>query len=446
MKLPSRIQEIIDELIDQFEFADDSSRPWIIGFSGGKDSTVLLTLVWMCLKRLQETIPNYTFRREVYVVCNDTLVENPIIETYVEDVLGFIERSALEQGLPIIVRKTVPKLDETFWINVIGKGYPVPNNTFRWCTDRLKIKPTSTFLHEQINEKGEAIVLLGTRYSESATRERSIKKHEVKNQRLSPHPASPNTKTYAPIKKLHLEEILYIINAFPSPWGFDNSILFKIYADASSDDYECPTVVTSKEHKSCGQSRFGCWTCTVVKQDKSMSSLIKSGQNWLTPLLEFRDKLQNDRNKGVNRQPTRRNGQEAISEDGVNQGNYTPEYRQKILRSLLSIQKDIQIERPHLNLITNQELIAIQVIWNRDLIFENSVSEIYKSIYGKDVASKSFKTISSVERRVLKEVCENDKKMYAMIENLISVQETKSLLVSNRGINNEIEKVIEANI
>ena len=177
--VPKKIQGIIDELVDQYEFSDDSSRPWIIGFSGGKDSTVLLTLVWMSLQKLQETIPNYKFRREIYVVCNDTLVENPIIESYVDDVLLDIEKSALEQGMPIIVKKTAPKLDETFWINVIGKGYPVPNNTFRWCTDRLKIKPTSDFLHQQINEKGEAIVLLGTRYSESSTRERSIKKHEI---------------------------------------------------------------------------------------------------------------------------------------------------------------------------------------------------------------------------------------------------------------------------
>ena len=243
-----------------------------------------------------------------------------------------------------------------------------------------------------------------------------------------------------------MEEIWYIINAFESPWGFDNSILFKIYADASSDDYECPTVVTSKEHKSCGQSRFGCWTCTVVKKDKSMSSLIENGQSWLKPLLEFRDQLQADRNIGKNRQSTRRNGQVSISEDGVNQGNYTPEYRYNVLKSLLEIQKEIQHIKPYLTLITNQELIAIQVLWNRDLIFDYTVSDLYKTVYGKDVISSGFKGISPVERRVLKEECEEDANLYSIIENLISVQETKSLLVSNRGINNEIEKVIESNI
>ena len=159
IKIPEKIQKIIDELLDQYEFADSTQRPWIIGFSGGKDSTVLLTLVWLSLKKLKKTIPNYKFKREVYVVCNDTMVENPIISSYVEDVLVFIEKEALDQGLPIRVKKTTPKLDQTFWINVIGRGYPVPNNQFRWCTDRLKIRPTSGFLHEQIDERGEAIVL-----------------------------------------------------------------------------------------------------------------------------------------------------------------------------------------------------------------------------------------------------------------------------------------------
>ena len=446
VKIPAKIQVIIDELVDQYEFSDQSDRPWIIGFSGGKDSTVLLTLVWLCLKKLKETFPNYNFKRDVHVVCNDTMVENPIISSYVEDVLIYIEKAALEQGLPIRVKKTTPKLDETFWINVIGRGYPVPNNAFRWCTDRLKIRPTSGFLHEQIDEKGEAIVLLGTRYAESQTRENTMRKHEVEGSRLSPHNSSANTKTYAPIKDLLLEEVWYVINAFDSPWGFDNSILFKIYSDASSDDYECPTVVTSKEHKSCGQSRFGCWTCTVVKKDKSMSSLIESGQEWMRPLLKFRNELQEGRNKSENRERTRRNGQLAINEEGLNQGNYTPLYRHQILKDLLLIQKQVQVERPLFNLITNQELIAIQVIWNRDNYFEKSVSELYKEIYQDDIYHNNFKSISSVEKSILKEECQDDTAMYRLIENLISVQQTKSLLVSNYGLNNDLEKVLESQI
>lgn len=440
-----KTEAIIDEIIDQYAFSDKSERPWIIGFSGGKDSTVLLTLVWIALERIKKNL-QYPFqlRRPVYVVCNDTMVENPIISSYIEDVLMKIEESARDKGLPIIVKKTVPKLEESFWINVLGKGYPVPNQTFRWCTDKLKIRPTSNFLLEQIDEKGEAIVLLGTRYAESATRERSMRKHEVKGRRLSKHNSTANTYVYAPIRELMLEEVWYIINTVESPWGFDNSILFQIYSDASADDYECPTVVTNKEHKSCGQSRFGCWTCTVVKKDKSMSALIDNGQDWMSPLLLFRNQLVEDRNISDNRMTTRRNGMPAVTEEGHNQGNYTPGYRARILRSLLEIQKEIQKKRPHVVLITNQELIAIQVIWNRDLIFDFKVGEIYREVFNKEISTNNIKSLDDTERRILKEICSSDVSYYHLIDNLITLQETKTLMITKYGLHNDVENRIES--
>ncbi len=440
----NKIEGIIGEIIDQYSYADKSNRPWIIGFSGGKDSTVMLILVWIALKRIKEEFPHpFQLRRPVYVVCNDTMVENPIISTYVEDVLAKIELSAREQSLPIFVKKTLPKLEETFWFNFIGKGYPVPNNTFRWCTDRLKIRPTSSFLHEQIDEKGEAIVLLGTRYDESKSRERSIKKHEVNGSRISKHPTSLNTYVYAPIKQMVVEEIWYVINAIPSPWGFDNSILFKIYADASADDYECPTVVTNKEHKTCGQSRFGCWTCTVVKEDKSMAALVNNGQEWMAPLLNFRSKLVKDRNLSENRSKFRRNGQIALNEEGKDFGRMSSGYCARTLKNLLEIQLEVQKTRPDLILITNQELIAIQVIWNRDMNFDYNVSDIYQEVYGRELNTNNIKSLDHTERRLLKEVCEQDPSYFSLIDNLISLQESKTLMISKYGLNNDLEKRIE---
>lgn len=441
----SKVEEIISEIIDQYAYADKSERPWIIGFSGGKDSTVLLTLVWIALLRIREEMPYpFQLRRKVYVVCNDTMVENPIIANYVEDVLKKIDIAAREQGLPIFVQKTTPKLEETFWVNVIGKGYPVPNNAFRWCTDKLKIRPTSSFLIDQIDEIGEAIVLLGTRYDESATRERSIRRHEVTGSRLSKHQTTANTYVYAPIKELLLEEVWYIINTVKSPWGFDNSILFKIYADASADDYECPTVVVNKEHTSCGQSRFGCWTCTVVKNDKSMTALVSNGQEWMQPLLDFRNRLVEGRNISEHRSDTRRNGQEAIREDGTYNGNYTFEYRFKILKDLLQVQKEIQKERPYVTLINNQELIAIQVIWNRDGYFDHTVGDLFKEIFNKEITTNNIKSLDATERRILKEVCNEEPEYYHLIDNLISLQETKTLMITKYGLHNDVEKRIES--
>ena len=83
--IPKRIQYIIDEIVDQYMYADTSFRPWIIGFSGGKDSTVLLMLTWLALRKIKETIPApFQLRRPIYVVCNDTLSEVKYSDVFTE--------------------------------------------------------------------------------------------------------------------------------------------------------------------------------------------------------------------------------------------------------------------------------------------------------------------------------------------------------------------------
>lgn len=431
------IQNIIDEIIDQYVFADETKRPWIIGFSGGKDSTVMLQLVWEALKQIKDF--HGVVGRDIYVVCNDTMVENPVITEYVHRVLDKIEQAAVEQDIPVRVIKTIPRLEDSFWVNLIGKGYPAPNNAFRWCTERLKIKPTQRFIVEQVDEFGEAIILIGTRSAESASRAKSMKKHAIKGKRLTKHPTQPNTYMYAPIRHLMLEEVWYIINTMPSPWGADNSELFQIYLDASADDYECPTVVTDKEHKSCGQSRFGCWTCTVVKQDKSMSALIENGLIWLKPLLKLRNELAEERNIIENRMPQRRNGTDAVN----GMGPYYPQYRASVLRRLLEAQRQVQKEKPHIELITNQELIAIQTIWYRDFVFDQKVSEIYREAYKTDLDMKEQNEKKEKELELLKKTCKESPNNFELIQDLLTLQKNKSLLNRKRGLKEDIETRIE---
>lgn len=423
----------INELKDQYMETDSNCRPWIIGFSGGKDSTVLLMLTWIAMQELREE--GKSLKRRVYVVCNDTMVENPIIEEYVSNVLLKIGEAAHAQAMPVQVVTTTPQIEDTFWYCVIGKGYPVPNNSFRFCTEKMKIKPTSKFITDQVVSDGEAIVLVGTRLTESQQRERSIRRHEIKGHRLSKHPLNPNTYTYAPIKELMLEEVWWIINTIPSPWGFDNKILFNIYLDASADDYECPTVVTDKSHKSCGQSRFGCWICTVVKEDKSMSSLVKKGVEWMKPLLEYRNRLVENRNISELRCSTRRNGQTAIDETGHNLGNYTMDYRITMLRDLLRTQKKVQESHSSVRLITSQELIAIQVIWFRDGNFTTTVNDIYNEVYGYNIPNME---IGLQERLMLEKSCHSPQH-FRLIQELLALQKSKILLMRKIGLQNDIE-------
>jgi len=113
-ELPKRIKAVIDDIADQYLEKDRYNRPWIIGFSGGKDSTVLLTLTWLAMRQLQNQGVELT--RKVYVVCNDTMVENPVIEEYVLKVLKKINEAAVEQNLPIKVFKTLPELEDSFLV------------------------------------------------------------------------------------------------------------------------------------------------------------------------------------------------------------------------------------------------------------------------------------------------------------------------------------------
>ena len=434
--MSKRIQAVIDEIIDQYLYDENTTRLWIIGFSGGKDSTVLLMLVWKALEQIKEL--SGVVNRDIYVVCNDTLIENPVITEYVFRVLNDIEDASVKEGMPIKVRKTSPKLEESFWVNLIGRGYPAPNNSFRWCTDRLKIRPTSRFILEQVDEKGEAIILIGTRSDESASRARSIKKHHRKGNRLRRHPNHHNTYIYAPIKDLMLEEVWYLINTMGSPWGSSNEELYQIYADASADDYECPTMVSNKNHQSCGQSRFGCWTCTVVKQDKSMSAQIDSGREWLRPLLEFRDQLAEERNDPDTREPFLRNGAKAKNE----MGTLKPSYKASVLRRLLQVQKSIQEHNPELKLISNQELVAIQVLWYRDLNFDFKVSTIFNEIYHSELDMKNQDSRIQKEEELLKESCKSNPDDFSLIQDLLSLQKTKTLLIRKRGLQSDIERRI----
>ena len=255
-----------------------------MAFSGGKDSTMLLQTVWYGLQEL----PKELLVRPIYVICNNTMVENPRILEYVDRQLAAIAKAGFDQGLPIVVDQTTPQLEDSFWVNLIGKGYPAPNNMFRWCTERLKIKPTTLYIQKKISDHGEVIILLGTRSDESSARAQSVKKHSVEGSRLRNHPL-PNAKAYAPISDVLTSEVWTYLQAVRNPWtGDKNRELITLYRDGSGGD--CPLVMDVKT-PSCGNSRFGCWVCTVVSRDKSMESLVDNGEKWMRPLIGIRDYL-----------------------------------------------------------------------------------------------------------------------------------------------------------
>jgi DNA sulfur modification protein DndC len=434
-------KELEEEIRDQY-LINDGNKSWIIGYSGGKDSTMMLQLVWYALMK----VPKTKRKRDIHVVCNNTLVENPQVLEFVENSLVQIEKGAKKQSYPVTVNQTTPTIEDSFWINLIGKGYPAPNNMFRWCTDRLKIKPTTKFILDKINDVGEVIILLGTRESESAARGARMKKHEIKGSRLRKHSSLPFASVYAPIKKVTTDEVWQYLMAAPSPWGAKNKALVTLYGNASAGD--CP-LITDISTPSCGQSRFGCWVCTVVNKDKSMEHLIDNGEEWLEPLVDLRDFLHSTINreskefddfekvKEKYRMNRRRNGAEGY-------GPYKPEWRAHILTELLKAQKSIDAKKENFKLITNQELVAIQVTWHRDDIFDYNVSDIYKSIYKKEFGFKAIANEGLIkEKELLKESCGKNEGDYNLINQLLTLQKSKTILVKKYGLQNDLENQLD---
>lgn len=303
IELQRTVNDILEEMKRVYK---NDKRPWVIGYSGGKDSTAVVQLTFMML---QELSPEER-HKNIYVVSSDTLIENPIILGYLKQNSKLINDSAKNQGLPLYTHMVHPDYNNTYWTNIIGKGLPTPTSVrFRWCTERLKIKPSNKFIEEKVKDNGEVVVLLGVRKSESIARGIRIKNREIDGYLLTPHVSLTNTYVYNPIVELTTNNVWDILlsNNGNTPWGTTNNDLHSLYRGV--DGGECPfTITNDKETPSCGNSRFGCWICTVVNEDKSLIGLVKNGEEWLQPLLDFRAWILNIRNKHEYRMQYRRGG------------------------------------------------------------------------------------------------------------------------------------------
>ena len=347
--------------------------PWVLGLSGGKDSTALTMYLLETMEQLPPPIRN---QKRVFITCVNTLVEAPPV---IDHVHKFIERLQLyieDRGLPVEVVELTPDPEQTFWSNLIGRGYPTPVREFRWCTDRMKIRPATTFIEERSEIFGDPPVvhfLLGTRFDESAARKGTMDAHTRMDSDLHAHGTIPTASTIRPIEDWSTNDVWnYLLkldwaNGMPNPFADINQDLSMLYNDAAGG--ECP-VIHDPSQQTCAGSRFGCWTCTVVSEDKSLNQMIASEKDTydvvkLAKLAQFRDKLRDERNVTKNRVHGRnRRGVTLVKRDGsVGTGPYTMEYRQKLLTSLTDLQEEVEME-----LISENEINIIKQIWNEELI------------------------------------------------------------------------------
>lgn len=434
----------------------NDNRPWVLGYSGGKDSTCMLQLVYNAIKEL----PSHQRTKPIYVVSSDTLVENPLILNYLSNNINAINKAAAADHLPIESHAVAPKYKDSFWTLMIGKGYPSPRQKFRWCTSRLKINPIDLFIDEKTTEHEEVIVILGVRKQESQSRQQSIESNTIEGKLLKTHTTNPKAYVYAPIEDFALQDIWSYLNLVANPWNGDNKTLLSLYRDAS-DETECP-MQQDKDAPTCGQSRFGCWICTVVVQDKSLTGFLQNGYDELAPLLKFRNWIYIIRDNAEYRQKWRMNGsiyylptQDNKKKQGF--GPFKLEARKEMLRKLLEAQKAYNIlvnqreassfdnpESEYFRLIQLDELQLIRDYWIKDGDWEDSLPKIYLEIIGEPLPLENMETplLRHDELALLEEICEAHDLPSNVIKKLLLAEDQVLDLKIRRGIMKEIDSIL----
>lgn len=376
------------------------SRPWVVAFSGGKDSTVVLQLVFRMLLDLGEEAT-----KPVIVLSSDTQVEAPNVAVFVQETLRRIHTQAQALKLPLVTQLVKPLPEESYWGKIIGKGYPPPTRWFRWCTSNMKIKPSRRAVETMTREHGSVILLLGTRIDESAQRGRTMQARTLNSKGLNPHHEIPNALVAAPIADWGTDDVWEYLASGPCPWGGDHSFLFSLYRQASGG--ECP-VVFDLSTPSCGGSRFGCWTCTVVKEDKSMQGFIRSGEEQFQPLADFRDRLMVLREQSVLRSDVKRNGLSGP-------GPFLPAARQQILDELLGLEQHMGF-----SLIGDDELLYIQREWSSEFDFQGRLV--------LDAAAKHGRAIDMGQQENFNPTHEDDLLEQAALEAELNPELLRSLI------------------
>ena len=354
-------EEIIKEIMIVYKH---DNRPWLIGYSGGKDSTLLVSLVYEAMKRLKRAGSN--MHKKIYVITSDTMVENPIVKNYMHASSQSINDASKRDGLKIEANMIYPEPEQTFWSRVIGLGYPTPEPPgFRWCTERLKINPMNKFVNDRIQENGEIIILLGVRKGESLTRMKTITAREIEGKLLNMHNDIPNAYVYNAITEVPNELVWEFLlkDDCQSPWGADMKYLFNLYQGENLGEEQSVLGEVDREKiPVTGNSRFGCWCCTMVKEDKSLQNFIDRGATELIPLRNFRNELLKMRDNPQMRDNKRRNGTVYRKADGsFGLGPFTLESRRIILEKLLELENETGLE-----LITIGELKAIDKMWDEE--------------------------------------------------------------------------------
>lgn len=303
---------------------------WIINFSGGKDSTATVIVA------LETALENLTKVKRIDVIYADTMVEIPTIHQYALDFLKRLKQLDRLDPLPLYTHVAQPVVEQRFWARLLGKGYPPPHQKFRWCTKRLKIEPVKHKLKDVLRPNRTAIIT-GVRFNESKDRDKRL------TQACSRGGECGAGLWFKYSSRLQAGYLAPIID-----WGSCDvwTFLQLIAPDLGYSTIQLEDIYNGHE------TRFGCWMCTVVKQDKAMLKTIARPE-WahLKPMADFRNYVW---------QSTRRRNTRVMRPDD-RPGKLRRHVRKKLLRKLRKIENTLGVE-----LISEEEIKAIKNLWQEE--------------------------------------------------------------------------------
>jgi DNA sulfur modification protein DndC len=336
---------------------------WCVAFSGGKDSTTVLSLVLLLIEQGQVKRP-----KSITVLYADTRQELPPLHFAAMGMLA----KARELGCQAQV--VCAPMEKRFWPYILGRGVPSPQNgTMRWCTRQIKVDPMTAALEtlrRDIGPSGKLLMLTGVRLGESAARDQRISVSCSKDggecgqgwfQKMTVHGTDDlcSVDTLAPILHWRVCHVWDWLVQADIEHGYPTMAVAEAYSMTESIEAGEEPLAT----------RTGCIGCPLVStQDTALAQVCKQPQwAYLAPLLEVRalHYQTRDLNNRLRKPPgeTRKDGSLV-----KNQGRFGPiklEKRLEILEQVLSIQQRVNeaaitLGRPQVSLINSAEELFIR--------------------------------------------------------------------------------------
>lgn len=384
-------------------------RNMCVAFSGGKDSTAVVYLVCEMLLNLQKN--NQKLLKKIYIINSNTLAELPPLLKHLENSLDSIRSFAQINNLPLIVHEVFPEEKDTLNVQLLGVGMPPPSNTFRWCTDKLKVNPIDKKIKE-LFPNGEFISVIGTRRDESFSRSARIEKLSIKDTNLKINDRYPNASNLMPIEDWTTKDVWQYLFDQSSDL-LDVNFLWQLYSDASGKNAnECSFVGAGgkdiDEGKiGCGVSRFGCWQCYMVRDtDKSLDGLMNSGYDKVELYKEYRDWFWNLTQQGWEKTRDPYNHRTQVRDMYNKGGEDNPKYgmtmpkgltlkiRKKSLKKILELQDKLQE-----TIIKSEEIIIIQERWLDEGDFELTALRCARKHHINIELSDKIGTLRSITKK-----------------------------------------------